>query len=106
MATPEYLLTSGDHERLLILVKQVSSDQQLSAPAFDRIFDRITRMTEVRMPDGRGRVRVIKLRYKKTEYDEEYSEEYSEDCNACPAGHGGDQSESRVDGQDVCQYPP
>ena len=71
MATPEYLQTSGDHERLLILVKQVSSDQQLSAPAFDRIFDRIARMTEVRMPDGRGRVRMIKLRYKKTEYSEE-----------------------------------
>lgn len=75
MASPEYHQTAEDHQCLLILVKQVSPDHQLSVRSFDKIYDRISRITEVKIGDaqGLGLERIIRLRYKKNDY--------SEDCN-------------------------
>ena len=75
MASPEYHQRAEDHQSLLILVRQVSPDHQLSVRSFDKIYERISRITEVKIGDaqGLGVERIIRLRYKKNDY--------SEDCN-------------------------
>lgn len=73
MASPEYHQTAEDHSSLLILVKQVSPDHQLSVRSFDKIYERISRITEVKIGDaqGLGLERIIRIRYKKNDYSEE-----------------------------------
>lgn len=76
MAAPEYHQTAEDHTRLLILVKQVSPDHLLSRRSFDRIYERISRVSHVRIADaqGLGLERVVRLRFVKDEYSEESNE--------------------------------
>lgn len=69
MATPDYTQQAEDHQAVLILISSVSSEDHLSDRSFNKIFDRISRLNEVRIGDaqGLGVERVIRLRFKKTD---------------------------------------
>lgn len=69
MATPDYTQQAEDHQAILILISCVSDEDHLSNRSYNKIFDRISRLNEVRIGDaqGLGVERVIRLRFKKTE---------------------------------------
>jgi hypothetical protein len=61
MSYPDYQQKVEDHQALLILVRQVGS--KTKNKAFNRIYDRITRVQCIRVPEQQ---RVIWLRYRKS----------------------------------------
>ncbi|CAG0883588.1 unnamed protein product [Darwinula stevensoni] len=63
MHFPDYGQTVKDHQALLILVRH--SGQQLKGKTFNRLFDRISKVNQVKITDQQGWVRNIRFRYKK-----------------------------------------
>ena len=61
MSIVEYSQCAEDHQRMLILVQQVGC--HLAAKNFSRLYDRITKVQEVDIPNNN---RTVYLRYKKT----------------------------------------
>lgn len=76
MSFPDYSQRVEDHQCLLVLVKHMSHDTTLSAKTFGKIYDRIKRISEIKIQDaqGMGCERIIKLRYKKNDYEIENNE--------------------------------
>ncbi|XP_064652113.1 trafficking protein particle complex subunit 9-like isoform X2 [Lineus longissimus] len=61
MSYPDYQQKVEDHQALLILVRQIGS--KTKNKAFNRVYDRLTRVQCIRIPDQQ---RVIWLRYRKS----------------------------------------
>lgn len=63
MSHPDYEQYSHDHAALLVLVRSIGS--QLKQKNFSRIFDKINRLTNIKITDSTGQVRSILVRYVK-----------------------------------------
>lgn len=63
MSHPDYDQYPHDHAALLILVKHIGS--QLKPKAFNKFYDRINRITSVKITDSGGNDRNILIRYVK-----------------------------------------
>jgi len=77
MSFPDYYQRAEDHQAILILVKHIHQEtSSLTAKAFSKIFDRIKRINEVKIQDaqGMGCERLVRLRFKKTDYEDENNE--------------------------------
>uniref|UniRef100_A0A6P7GIX4 Protein brunelleschi-like n=1 Tax=Diabrotica virgifera virgifera TaxID=50390 RepID=A0A6P7GIX4_DIAVI len=61
MSHPDYEQYSHDHAALLILVKQIGN--QLKPKIFTKFYERINKLTSVKITDSTGAVRNILLRY-------------------------------------------
>ncbi|CAG0920364.1 unnamed protein product [Notodromas monacha] len=64
MSFPDYLQTAADHATLLILVRQVG--QQLKQKTFNRFFETIQRIREIKVTDHQGNLRILHFRYKRS----------------------------------------
>ncbi|RWS20427.1 hypothetical protein B4U80_05007, partial [Leptotrombidium deliense] len=76
MSFPDYDQKCNDHKSLLILVKSISgrnSNTQLSSKIFNKLYERIANLDELCIEDaqGMGCQRLIRLRYKRNEYENE-----------------------------------
>lgn len=61
MSHPDYEQYSHDHAALLVLVRSIGS--QLKPKNFSRIFDKIAKITNIKITDSTGQVRTILVRY-------------------------------------------
>ncbi|XP_026821894.1 protein brunelleschi [Rhopalosiphum maidis] len=61
MSHPDYEMTVHDHGTLLILVKHLG--EELSSKNFNRLFERICRINQLRIVDGTGAERCVQARY-------------------------------------------
>ena len=63
MSHPDYEQYSHDHATLLVLIRHIGS--QLKPKTFVKFYDRISKLTSVRITDSTGNVRTILVRYVK-----------------------------------------
>lgn len=63
MSHPDYEQYSHDHAAILILVKQIGS--QLKAKIFNKFYDRISKINNIKIADSTGQARNIIVRYLK-----------------------------------------
>ncbi|KAI1289382.1 Trafficking protein particle complex subunit 9 [Halotydeus destructor] len=70
MSIPDYCQLAEDHQAILVVVKQIASENELSNKSFNKLFERIERLTQVKIEDaqGMGCERIIRLRFVK-EYE-------------------------------------
>lgn len=61
MSHPDYEQYTHDHAALLVLVRHIGS--QLKPKTFTKFFDRISKLTSIRITDSTGNVRGILVRY-------------------------------------------
>ncbi|XP_050428976.1 protein brunelleschi [Adelges cooleyi] len=61
MSHPDYEMTVYDHSTLLVLVKHLG--EELSTKSFNRLFERICRVNQLRVVDGTGVERCVQARY-------------------------------------------
>lgn len=61
MSHPDYEQFSHDHAALLVLVRHIGS--QLKPKTFNKFFERISRISSVKITDSTGQVRNIFVRY-------------------------------------------
>ncbi|RWS10654.1 trafficking protein particle complex subunit 9-like isoform X1 [Dinothrombium tinctorium] len=76
MSFPDYEQRTDDHKSLLILVKAINgskSSAQLSAKVFNKLYEKIANLDELCIEDaqGMGCQRLIRLRFKRNEYENE-----------------------------------
>ena len=71
MSTPDYQQRCEDHSCILILVKNISPESSLSSKSYDKIYSKISQVNEIKISDaqGLGLERIVKLRFKKDDYD-------------------------------------
>lgn len=76
MSYPDYNQKAEDHQSILIVIKHLSAESQLATKSFNKIYDRITRINEVKIQDaqGMGCERIVRLRFKKNDLEEENNE--------------------------------